>query len=427
MRQRRSKPNFGWERLDNTANLFPVIATKRMTNVYRIAFTLTEEIIPEKLEEALQNILPWFDYMNVRMRTGVFWYYFERNQNGAPVVREENTFPCRYMESRENKYYLFRVTYYRCRINLEVFHVLADGMGGINFLRELTYEYLRLVFPDIINGREGFLSEQTSLNIEDGYLKHYRRPEKKSYRSVAAVHMTGEKFFRGELGVIHGYVSVKQLKECCKKWEVSINEYLTAVFIYAIYKETLHGMAGKKPIVVCVPVNLRQFFGSVTTRNFFVMVSAAYLPEENEDFSVILQKTAKSLREQLKKENLEKLFSYNVSNQKNKVLRVVPLFLKKFAIRFVYRMGAKATTTTLTNLGNITIDERYQPYIRRIQAMLSMSTGQNMKAAVCSYGDELAISFTSILRDNSVQRCFLGQLVEDGVDVQVETNGLWSE
>ena len=42
---------------------------------------------------------------------------------------------------------MFRVTYYKCRINLEVFHVLTDGMGGLNFLKELTYQYLRLTHP----------------------------------------------------------------------------------------------------------------------------------------------------------------------------------------------------------------------------------------------------------------------------------------
>ena len=44
---------------------------------------------------------------------------------------------------------MFRVTYYKCRINLEVFHVLTDGMGGINFLKELTYQYLRLAHKDL--------------------------------------------------------------------------------------------------------------------------------------------------------------------------------------------------------------------------------------------------------------------------------------
>lgn len=41
------------------------------------------------------------------------------------------------------------MTYYKNRINLEVFHVLTDGMGGINFLRELTYQYLRLTHPEL--------------------------------------------------------------------------------------------------------------------------------------------------------------------------------------------------------------------------------------------------------------------------------------
>ena len=31
-----------WDKLDNTANLFPVIAGESMSNVYRISVTLTE-------------------------------------------------------------------------------------------------------------------------------------------------------------------------------------------------------------------------------------------------------------------------------------------------------------------------------------------------------------------------------------------------
>ena len=64
-------------------------------------------------------------------------------------MHEENTFPCRFIRPNKNHSYLFRVTYYKNRINLEVFHVLTDGMGGINFLRKLTYQYLRLTHPEI--------------------------------------------------------------------------------------------------------------------------------------------------------------------------------------------------------------------------------------------------------------------------------------
>ena len=39
----RRREQLAWDKLDNTANLFPVIATEDMTNVYRISVTLTEE------------------------------------------------------------------------------------------------------------------------------------------------------------------------------------------------------------------------------------------------------------------------------------------------------------------------------------------------------------------------------------------------
>ena len=40
----RRREQLAWDKLDNTANLFPVIATEDMTNVYRISVTLTEKI-----------------------------------------------------------------------------------------------------------------------------------------------------------------------------------------------------------------------------------------------------------------------------------------------------------------------------------------------------------------------------------------------
>ena len=63
-----------WDRLDNTAHLFPVIAGEQMTNVYRISVTLTELVQPELLQEALNLVLPKMDGFNLRLRMGVFWY-----------------------------------------------------------------------------------------------------------------------------------------------------------------------------------------------------------------------------------------------------------------------------------------------------------------------------------------------------------------
>ena len=417
-----------WQKLDNTANLFPAIATHTMTNVYRISVVLNENIDKEILQKALDTVLPDFDTFNVRMKKGIFWYYFETNQKKPPRVTEEDDFPCRFIESYANNNYLFRVTYYKCRINLEVFHVLADGMGGFNFLRELTYEYLRLKYPGKLAGEYHGLSDETSLNTEDSYLKNFRKSHAKGYKTARAVEVKGEKLSAGGFGVIHGYVPVDKLKAAGKKYGASINEYLVALFIYSIYKEYLHGQPSKKPVASCVPVNLRPYFDSSTTRNFFVMVSAVFNPEKDDyTFEEVVEIIKENLRAQINKEHLENLFSYNVSNQKNIILRSIPIFIKIPAMKFVYRSSARANTTTLTNVGNIMIDEKYKPYIKRFESMISVSTGQNIKCGVCSYEGEMVITFTSILKDVSIQRRFFRMLVENDVPVKIESNGVYYE
>ncbi len=418
-----------WDKLDNTAHLFPVIAGEEMTNVYRISVVLKEEIQQNLLQQALDIMLPKFELFNVRLRQGIFWYYFEENVKRAPLVLEEETYPCRFIQQNKNRSYLFRVSYYKCRINLEVFHVLTDGMGGINFLKELTYQYLRLAHPDLREQLGGdALCSDTSLNTEDSFLKNYRKSHQKSYKTQKAYLLKGEKFKTPEFGVIHGYLNIPQLKSVCKKWNVSINEYLVSVFVWSIYLECMHGMPGKRPIRVAVPVNLRPFFDSVTTKNFFAVVSAEFHPtEETYTFEEVLGIVKKSLKEQINKEHLEEIFSYNVSNEKTLIARAVPLVLKKIAIRSVYTSAALANTSTVTNIGNISVREEYEPYVEGFHAYLAMSKGQNLKGTICSYKDTLVFSFSFILKDTSVQKAFFRKLAEDGLDVSIESNGVCYE
>ena len=394
-----------WDKLDNTAHLFPSIAGESMTNVYRISVTLKEEVQVEFLQRALDMILPKFDGFNLRMRTGVFWYYFEENGKKAPKVTEEAMFPCRFIRQNKNRNYLFRVTYYKSRINLEVFHVLTDGMGGINFLRELTYQYLRLVHPELAEKtfRIGFNKEKAYLIKED-------------------------KLPAGEFGVMHGRMPVSQLKKVAHGYHASLNEYFVAVFVWSVYKELLHGMPGGKPIRIAVPVNLRPYFDSDTTKNFFVMVSAEFRPQkESYTFEKVLACIQSSLHSQINKEHLEDLFSYSVSNQRNLLMRPVPLFLKNIAMRIVYEKSAVANTTTITNIGNIKIKDIYQPYIEGFSAFIAMSKGQYLKGTICSYQDTLVFTFSSIFSEALVQKAFFRKIAADGVDVEIETNGVYYE
>ena len=414
-----------WDRLDNTAHLFPVIAGESMSNVYRISVTLTELVQPEFLQEALDIVLPKFDGFNLRLRQGVFWYYFEENGKPAPRVRKESNFPCRFIRQNKNRSYMFRVSYYRYRINLEVFHVLTDGMGGINFLKELTYQYLRLVHTELKEKVGDYLNSGTSLNREDSFLKNYKQSHEKGYQTKKAYLIKGDKLPPGEFGVMHGYMRISELKKVCHDYGVSINEYLVGVYIWSVYTECMHGMPSERPIRVAVPVNLRPYFNSITTKNFFVMVSAEFHPvREIYTFEEVLGIVRESLRSQINREHLEELFSYNVSNEKILIARAAPLIFKNMAMRVVYTSSALANTATVTNIGNITVEEEYRPYVELFHAYLAMSKGQHLKGTICSYGGTLVFSFSYDLKDASVQRGFFRKLAADGLAVEVESNGV---
>lgn len=417
-----------WDKLDNTALIFPVVAGEGMTNTYRISVELTEEIEPELLQKALDMVLPKFNVFNVRLRKGVFWYYFEENNKPAPRVTEEELFPCRYIKQNKNNSYLFHVSYYKCRINLEVFHVLTDGMGGMTFIKELVYQYLRLAHEEIRTQMGDKLSTDTSLNGEDSFEKNYKKNSKRGYLIKKAYLIKSNKLTKGEFGVMHGLMNIPELKAATKKYQVSINEYLVGTFAWATYVQCLHKSPSKDPIRIAVPVNLRPFFNSNTTKNFFTMVAAEFHPKEKEyTFEEVLSIIKKSLREQIQKENLEELFSVSVSNQKNNFLRLVPLGLKNIVMRSIYNRSALSYTTTITNVGYVSIDPIYEPYVKMVRAFIAMSKGQSIKGTINSYQDTLVFNFSSIFSDTSIQREFFRKIAEDGVTVQIETNGVYYE
>ena len=422
------KEQLAWDKLDNTANLFPVIATEDMTNVYRISVTLTEEIDRVLLQEALNRILPQFSVFRMRLRMGIFWYYFEENTRPAPIVREEYSHPGAYIDKSRNNHYMFRVTYFKCRINLEVSHALTDGAGGITFLKELVYQYLRLKYPDILKEDKDKISSGIFLDKEDSYVKNFKKGHAKVYKSEKALTLNGEKLPGGEMGVVHGYLPVDELKAAAKKYGVTINQYLVGVFIYAVYKEYLKEQPSRIPVRCCVPVNLRPYYDSHTMKNFFAMVFATFRPEkEKYTFPEVLKIVAEDLKKQITPENLNNIMSYNVSNEKNWILRAVPLVVKNFVMKQVYGVSARATSATVTNIGNIELKEPYKQYVEHFFVTLSMSKGQNMKGGICSYNGMLTFTFSSVLMDLSIQKSFFQIIAKDGVLVAIESNGAYYE
>lgn len=411
-----------WHRLDNTGKIFPMIANENLSNVFRLSVILKHEIKPQLLQQALELTLPRFKGFKVKLKRGFFWYYFEGNKR-VPYIEKENAWPCRYIDPKSNQLYLFRVSYYRLRINLEVFHAVTDGVGAVNFMRELTACYL-----DLEKGRPGLppqAAPDASWHPEDSYLKNYKKMPRKRYSSKPAYRLEGRYLPLGGESVVHGTVRIQNLKETCRRKGVSVTKYLTACLIWSICQVYMEGSPGPQRIGVNLPINLRAFFGSDTGSNFFAVTGIDYGREQGEgDFASILAAVCCQMDEKIVKEKLEQTISYNVSSEKKWYVRIIPLCVKWIFLGFIFKRNDRAHTITLSNIGPIAMDEAYEEDIEGFQLLIGVSRRQPAKCSICAYGGKVTITFTKVFDDSRLEDCFFERLKQDGIPSVLESNGL---
>jgi hypothetical protein len=126
-----------WTRLDNAAKIFPPTSNEKDTKVFRFSCELFEGIEPDLLQQALDETMESFPLYRSVLRKGLFWYYLETS-NINPLIEEESNPVCGRIYNEKQRNLLFRVFYYKNRINLEIFHALSDGYEnfGVSLFRE---------------------------------------------------------------------------------------------------------------------------------------------------------------------------------------------------------------------------------------------------------------------------------------------------
>ncbi len=130
-----------WNRLNNAAKIFPSAGGKTDTQVFRFSCELFEKIDGGVLQKALDETIELFGVFKCVLRRGVFWYYFE-DTDLRPTAKLEHAHPCAPLYDKDKKSLLFEVTYYKNRINFEVFYSLTDGTGAVNFIKTLAVKYI---------------------------------------------------------------------------------------------------------------------------------------------------------------------------------------------------------------------------------------------------------------------------------------------
>ena len=417
-----------WYKLDLSAIVYPTLQRRDFSSVYRLSVVLKEDVDPQVLQQAVDLTLPRFPTYKAAIRKGLFWRYLEPNNRPGPFVQEDVKNPCQPMYFKANNRYLVRVYYYGKRIALEAHHSLGDGTGGMCVLQTLTATYLRLLgHNEIENG--GFVldinEEPDKEELEDAYMRYANakvcppRLGEKAYR----VRGTKEPFYT--LNIIDGILSVSEVISVAKKYNATITEYLNSVLLYALLQKQEDDKPVKqRPVKIAMPVNLRRFFPTITLRNFITMIYPGVDPRLGEyTFEEIVTQVHNYMRYYINEKLLRGDITTNAATQQNPFIRVVPLFLKDFAVRTFYtKIQDKNSSAGLTNMGALKVPQGMKPYIERFDIYMGQPFSRRTNCAIISFEDVLTVNFASSIVEADVERLFFRKLVQDGIHVKIESN-----
>lgn len=410
-----------WTRLDNAAKIFPPNTSEKDTKVFRFVCELKEEIDKAILQRALDKTMELFPMYRSTLRRGVFWYYFESTEI-VPEVMEEYKLPCSMLYHPNRKSLLFEVTYYKKRINLEMYHALTDGTGALEFLKTLLYYYITKRYREDFSDKLPSLDYDASFSqkSDDSFLKHYNgstKPDK--IKLTKACQIMARRPIDNRLKIIEGEMSVQEILMISHRYHTTLTVFLTALFIQAIYQE-MPVRSRKYPVILTVPVNLRTYFPSVTARNFFGTISIKYQFGRTKDgLEEIINEVKKAFEQELTEENLREHMNRLSALEHNAFMRIVPLILKDYVLRFATHLSDRGITATLSNVGKITIAKELAPYIQMFNCYMSARRPQ---IGMCSFGDQLVVSFASPFTTTDIQKNFFRMLTLEGVNITVSSN-----
>lgn len=416
-----------WYRLDNTGKLYPSITNTRVSTVFRLSATLREEVDPIILQKALGTIIMRFPYYKVNLKKGLFWYYFEYVDH-YPIVEQEIYDPCMFMQFKKKKTFPFRVLYYHHKISCEFSHSITDATGAMIFLKSLLGAYFELLGNlTTTDGHKIRMIKREE--YEDAAHRYYRQGIPSPDSPKKAMHFPFSLMGKGEYKIITGIMSINRVKGLAEKYNCSLT-----VLLLALYFETIQDFVYEqdkdlrkklmKRMVINVPVNLRNIFPSSTMKNFFISLTPTIdLRLGRYSFEELIQYVQLYMKMNLNKKYLSRYISRNVKKEKNRFIRIIPLFIKNLVIPFVYQyFGESGYTSSISNLGRMELSENIASKIERFEFYPPPSRGNIIKVGVISYRTKLYLSFGSLTNRTDIERIFFRKLRKMGLPVKVETN-----
>lgn len=401
-----------WYKLDNIGIFYAFTKNAKIPKVFRFSITLIEEIDENILENALNQIIPFYPNFNVNLKKGFYWYYLDETQKKNRVTKEN--LPICYKLYNDVDDFLYRVTYYKNRINLEVSHILSDGLGSIEFFKHLITLYLNIKY-NIDCKYENPNSELEK--TEDSFTKYYKKTKLPRKQKLPVYLYKGRKYIN-DTRYLECHLDLDEVKKLSNKYKTSITIFLISTLIYS-FKDKLKLNEMNENIRIDVPVDLRKYFNSNTLMNFFGLTTITYNFRLNSDLEDIIKEVEKQFKENLTKEKLSERVNLMVSCEKNILFRLVPTFIKEPILNIVDKITTNMSTTCFSNLGVISFDKKLEKYITNISALTSTN---GFQFTVCSYKNDLCIGISNRYIRNDIIKNYLRYFSFNNIKVKVNVS-----
>ncbi|MFV0414389.1 MAG: hypothetical protein ACK5L3_14180 [Oscillospiraceae bacterium] len=410
--------------VDNVGKAFVAVQSKRAPKVFQIGCELCRPVNEVFLKRALRQVIEQFPFFQVELENGFFWPRLTKSSR-EPVVTPRVLPQCGQLHGKKRPGLLYEVTYGGSWVYLAIFHGLTDGMGAACFLRMLVTAYL--VIEHGGRAEDVLLVQAVGLSPRghgaDGYETHYAKKQsgKTGLPRPCFAHQVKAPLLKTNANWdCRVVVGTQAVRAVCHRLGATVTEFLTAVYINAIYNAAGPG-AVHRPVAIAVPVNLREIFGCHTAKNFFAMVQTRHTAAQGAvSFYEILGQVQQDFARQLTPNSLRQNFSRYISVEKS-ILRFVPLAFKTLFLRFSGWLSSKSSTAVFSNLGMVALPEEFAGHIKGFDFM---DKTEGIKLCVVSYKGEMSLHFTSALATCTVEGAFLKILEEWGIPIPTQPGGL---
>lgn len=374
-----------WFPLDNAAKIYPMTANNRKMAVFRVSVYLTRTVRPELLRTALAFAVRRFPHFTTGVRCGFFWHYLDRSVRRFEVSPDADV-PCRRLNVSPYGSPPFRVSFFANRISADFFHLLTDGTGGLLFIKTLAAEYLRLLGAEVSE----FPTDVPALGRELSNDFLYVPPARPAgFADRPALQLSGKLTLRQPARVLHFAFSADALHALARKNGTTV----TVLTLAMIFRASAMSSEGDGSIQIQVPINLRKYYGSETLRNFSLFCNIRIPKSSCFDVLSLIPEISAQLSAATARETLDA--GAAMTNRLVRLLRFVPLALKRPAARAVYGiLGEKVFTTTLSNLGAVVLPDSMKPYVEGFDFVLGNAGINRAACALISYGGRAVLSVT---------------------------------